>query len=132
MIPKSSKIRMARPTDNLDLVSQMYIKGLGFEILARFENHQEFDGIVLGHDDWPYHLEFTHHRGSVAGKCPTRDNLLVFYIPDKKTWNETNDSIIAAGFKMVSSFNPYWDRFGRTYEDCDGYRVVLQNTQWGH
>jgi hypothetical protein len=34
-----------------------------------------------------------------------------------------------AGFRQVASFNPYWDRRGRTYEDHDGYRVVLQNAK---
>jgi hypothetical protein len=30
----------------------------------------------------------------------------------------------------VPSANPYWDRKGRTFEDVDGYRVVLQNDVW--
>ncbi|WP_371418616.1 hypothetical protein [Acidisoma sp. S159] len=30
------------------------------------------------------------------------------------------------GFPAVASFNPYWDQLGRTYEDPDGYRVVIQ------
>jgi len=25
---------------------------------------------------------------------------------------------------------PYWDAHGRTFEDLDGYRVVLQNAAW--
>lgn len=28
------------------------------------------------------------------------------------------------------SFNPYWDRLGVTFEDPDGYRVVLQRDAW--
>jgi hypothetical protein len=35
--------------------------------------------------------------------------------------------MLAAGFVPVPSFNPYWDRAGLTFEDPDGYRVVLQN-----
>ena len=43
----------------------------------------------------------------------------------------TNDlQTIAAGFQAVSSSNPYWERAGRTFEDPEGYRVVLQNAQW--
>jgi len=30
----------------------------------------------------------------------------------------------------VASFNPYWERAGRTFEDPDGYRVVFQNSSW--
>ena len=35
-----------------------------------------------------------------------------------------------AGHKPVKPFNPYWDNKGRTFEDPDGYRVVLQNAGW--
>jgi hypothetical protein len=35
-----------------------------------------------------------------------------------------------AGFAPVPSFNPYWDRQGATFEDPDGYRLVLQNAAW--
>jgi hypothetical protein len=35
-----------------------------------------------------------------------------------------------AGFVPVGSFNPYWDRQGVTFEDPDGYRIVLQNSEW--
>jgi len=33
-------------------------------------------------------------------------------------------------YKPVKPFNPYWDKKGRTFEDPDGYRVVLQNAEW--
>lgn len=36
----------------------------------------------------------------------------------------------AQGFVPVPSYNPYWDRAGKTFEDSDGYRVVLQNATW--
>jgi hypothetical protein len=35
-----------------------------------------------------------------------------------------------AGFAPVPSYNPYWDVTGRTFEDPDGYRVVLQCAAW--
>lgn len=35
-----------------------------------------------------------------------------------------------AGFIAVRSYNSYWDAAGRTFEDADGYRVVLQNADW--
>ena len=34
-------------------------------------------------------------------------------------------------FMPVEAFNPYWDRLGKTFEDPDGYRIVLQNAAWG-
>jgi hypothetical protein len=38
--------------------------------------------------------------------------------------------MVAAGFRGVPSYNPYWDGHGRTFEDLDGYRVVLQHSDW--
>ena len=58
---------------------QFYRQGLGFALLYRFEDHDGFDGIMLGHEQAPYHFEFTRARGHVAGRAPTRDNLLVFF-----------------------------------------------------
>ncbi|MGZ8843981.1 MAG: VOC family protein, partial [Pyrinomonadaceae bacterium] len=56
--------------------------------------------------------------------------LLVFYLPDKEDWQAALDRMKAAGYEPVSAFNPYWDRAGRTYEDPDGYRVVLYKGAW--
>jgi hypothetical protein len=53
--------------------------------------------------------------------------LLVFYLPDRPDWQVAVNRMLAAGFAPVPSFNPYWDRAGLTFEDPDGYRVVLQN-----
>jgi hypothetical protein len=39
--------------------------------------------------------------------------------------------MVAAGFREVESFNPYWSTNGRTFQDADGYRTVLQNAAWG-
>lgn len=36
----------------------------------------------------------------------------------------------AAGFGSVTAFNCYWEEFGRTFEDPDGYRIVIQQADW--
>lgn len=123
-------LRVARPTDSLAAIADMYRVGLGLSVLASFENHRGFDGIVLGHPNHPYHLEFTHHRGHTVGRAPTRDHLLVFYIPDRADWEATCARMRSAGFREVASYNPYWDARGRTFEDLDGYRIVLENAEW--
>ncbi len=128
MIPKNSTLRIARPTDNLTLIREQYIKGLGFSVLGEFFDHNGFDGVILGHGVHPYHLEFTHHKGAVVGRAPSKDHLLVFYIPEKGAWDEAKTSMESAGFQSVESYNPYWEFVGSTYEDVDGYRVVLQNS----
>jgi hypothetical protein len=130
MIPKSAKLRVARPTDNLARITDMYVKGLGFNLLGSFDAHNDFDGSILGHEQHNYHLEFTHHRGTTVGKAPTKDNLLVFYFQDQSVWDACCRQMVDAGFVQVKSYNVYWDEVGRTFEDIDGYRVVLQNREW--
>ena len=75
-------LRVARPTDHLTAIAEMYATGLDFTVLAKFEDHEGFDGIILGHPQQPYHLEFTTHRGHQVGTAPTQDHLLVFYLPN--------------------------------------------------
>lgn len=123
-------LRVARATDRLEEVVRFYVEGLGLGQLGSFENHEGFDGVMLGSPGAPYHLEFTHQRGHLVGDAPTKEDLLVFYLPDKGEWTSAVDRMEAAGYQSVPSLNPYWDRHGRTFEDPDGYRVVLQNAAW--
>jgi len=130
MTHKNNRLRIARPTNRLDLIAQMYCKGLDFDVLGHFNDHQGFDGVIVGHPHHAYHLEFTHHRGTTVPDAPTADNLLVFYIPDEAEWRAACTKMELAGFLAVVSYNPYWDQHGKTFADLDGYRVVLQNTDW--
>ena len=123
-------LRVARPTDHLTEVVRFYRDGLGFEVLYEFNDHEGFDGIMLGHDGAAYHLEFTRKRGHTAGRAPTGDNLLVFYLPDETDWQQALQRLESRGYKAVKSFNPYGDKQGKTFEAPDGYRVVLQNARW--
>ncbi|MDN4630445.1 VOC family protein [Sphingomonas sp. PsM26] len=123
-------LRVARPTDNLDALLPFYRDGLGLRILYRFADHDGFDGIMLGSRGAPYHFEFTKAHGHIAGRSPTQDNLLVFYLPLVEEWQAAVDRLNAAGFPAVPAFNAYWDQQGRTFEDPDGYRVVIQNAAW--
>lgn len=129
MTPQTT-LRIAHPTDHLEELLRFYHDGLGLEILASFENHDGFDGVMLGKLGAPYHFEFTHHRGHTVGRAPTQDNLLVFYLPDMEKWQVAVARMQAHGFAPVPSYNPYWDKLGKTFEDADGYRVVLQNAAW--
>lgn len=123
-------LRIARPTDRLEEVVRFYREGLGLQEMGGFRNHDGFDGVMLGLPEAPWHLEFTHQHGHAVGDAPTRDHLLVLYLPEAKAWHGALERMAAAGFKPVPSWNPYWDRKGRTFQDPDGYRVVLQNAAW--
>jgi catechol 2,3-dioxygenase-like lactoylglutathione lyase family enzyme len=123
-------LRVARPSDDLDSVVKFYRDGLGFEILYEFDDHDGFDGVMLGHEGAAYHLEFTRKRGHKTGRAATADNLLVFYLPDAGDWARAVGRLERLGYEPVPAFNPYWDKEGKTFEDPDGYRVVLQNSGW--
>ena len=123
-------LRVARPTDDIDRLLPFYCGGLGLDVLYRFQDHEGFDGVMVGCSGAPYHFEFTRARGHVAGRAPTQDDLLVFYFAETATWQEAVERFRAAGFQPTPSFNPYWDRTGVTFEDPDGYRVVLNNGGW--
>ena len=126
----TSQLRVARPTDNLQAVIQFYRDGLGLEIIASFENHAGFDGVMLGQPGGLYHFEFTHQQGHSVGRAPTPDSLLIFYLPDRSEWERAVQRMIDHGYAPTPSYNPYWDVNGKTFEDPDGYRVVLQNAAW--
>src|SRR4029450_478554 len=130
MMKAGTVLRVARPTDHLAAIAEMYATGLDFTVLAQFEDHDGFDGIILGHPQQLYHLEFTTQRGHQVGKAPTQDHLLVFYLLDQDEREARGVRMLAAGFQRVPSYNLYWETQGQTFEDLDGYRVVLQNAAW--
>jgi catechol 2,3-dioxygenase-like lactoylglutathione lyase family enzyme len=126
----NAHLRVARPTDQSDEVIRFYRDGLGFDVLFQFADHDGFDGVMLGHKDAPYHLEFTRRHGHQSGKTTTQENLLVFYLRDHGEWQRAVERLENQGYESTRSFNPYWDNGGKTFEDPDGYRVVLYNGSW--
>jgi catechol 2,3-dioxygenase-like lactoylglutathione lyase family enzyme len=123
-------LRIARPTNDLSALLPFYQQGLGFEIIDSFEDHEGFDGLMLGHPHEPYHLEFTRQCGHRVECAPTQEHLLVFYLPDLDAWKSAVQRVRDNGFEPVPAFNPFWDVHGKTFEDPDGYRVVVQNAGW--
>ncbi len=123
-------LRVARPTNNLAALLPFYRDGLGLVELASFVDHDGFNGVMLGHPQAPYHLEFTQQTGHLVGRAPSLDNLLVFYLPELADWQTAVQRMRAAGFASVPSYNPYWEECGITFEDPDGYRLVLQRAAW--
>jgi catechol 2,3-dioxygenase-like lactoylglutathione lyase family enzyme len=123
-------LRVARSTNRMARIKAFYVEGLGLAELAAFEDHAGFDGVVLGAPNAPYHLEFTHQRGQPSAATPDPESLLVFYLPDAAEWQAAVDRLKAFGAAPVASHNPYWDACGLTFEDPDGFRIVLQKAAW--
>ena len=123
-------LRIARPVRDLESAVAMYRHGLGLHEIGRFEDHAGFDGVMLGAEGQDYHLEFTRCRKHPLQPSPTPEDLLVFYVPDSPAWQCRCEAMRHAGFREVESYNPYWGLRGRTFEDPDGYRVVIQQAAW--
>lgn len=127
----SARLRIARPTRDLAEVLRFYRDGLGLTVLGGFEDHDGIDGVMLGDAGAQYHLEFTRHGSEDAGRAPTRDNLLVFYVADAAAHAAAVERMSRAGYSPVPSANPYWDRNGGvTFEDHEGWRVVIFPGDW--
>lgn len=123
------QVRVARPTRSLQNLIKFYCEGLGLQVINSFTAHAGYSGVMIGLPDRNYHLEFTEHEASQADyPPPSRDNLLVFYIPDGASVERTRERLAAMGYAEVAPENPYWNERGVTFEDPDGWRVVLMNT----
>ena len=126
----AQSVRISRATNDLDQVLRFYVDALELEVLGSFTDHAGFDGVILGRRGDPFHFEFTHQRALTVGRAPTKENLFVFYLPDEREWAERVQRMIQKGFQPVATRNPYWERKGKTFEDFEGYRVVLFNEGW--
>jgi catechol 2,3-dioxygenase-like lactoylglutathione lyase family enzyme len=125
-------LRIARPVTDLARTTDMYRRGLGLRVIDSFADHDGFDGVMLGVAGADYHFEFTRARKHAVRPAPTVEDLVVFYLPSASEWRAACASMMAAGFRQVPAFNPFWETHGRTYEDPDGYRIVLQRADWSN
>ena len=123
-------MRVARPTNDLAALRRFYVDGVGMQELASFSAHAGFDGLIVGALNAPYHLEFTVQLGVSAARASSEEQLLVFYLPDEQRFAAALARMQSIGIAPVASNNPYWDQVGVTFEDPDGYRVVLQRAAW--
>lgn len=131
----ANHIRIARPSKSLAAAERFWTDGLGLRVLWRAAEHVE-DGhelLMLGWTDAAWHLELvqvSEDDGADLQPRPTEEDILVLYLegPVEATVIER---LVLAGGKRVEAKNPYWNTWGVTIEDPDGYRVVLCQRKWG-
>lgn len=121
-------MRIARPTDRLEAVVAFYRDALGLPVLFEFRDHAGYDGVMIGVPGLGWHLEFTQHRDGSPCPAPSRDNLIGLYIPDEADFARARARFETGGHAPVEPENPYWRDKALTYEDPDGWRVVLCRT----
>jgi hypothetical protein len=120
------QVRFARPTDRLQEVERFYCEGIGLKKLGEFKGHKGYDGIMIGLPGLAYHLEFTQHEQGGPCPAPSKDNLLVLYLPDQARIQAIVQRLTQLGYPEVEPENPYWREKGAvTIADPDGWRLVL-------
>ncbi len=119
------RVRIAKPTDKWEAVLHFYREGLGLKQFSTFEDHDGYDGVMLGLPDQSLHLEIIRHRDGLAAPAPTRDNLLVLYLPDWSDIDRLSGRLQAHGYDPVPPENPYWTGRAVCFEDPDGWGLVL-------
>ena len=119
------RFRSARPCNDLRAIERFYVDALGCARLGSFDDHDGFDGLIVGSPDGAWQVEFVRERGVIAPDAPTDEHLLVFYVADRAALAAIEATLRTAGHATVKPHNPYWLRHGSTYVDPDGYHVVI-------
>jgi len=118
------KFRVARHTNDLEVIKSFYTTILDFELLGNFENHNNYNGIFLGYKTADWHLEFTA-SGKKANHHFDEDDILVLYPESRNKYDSLLEKLEINHILSVSSKNPYWNENGKMFLDPDGYRIVL-------
>ncbi|MEU9854600.1 VOC family protein [Streptomyces sp. NPDC047974] len=128
----TAHIRIARPSRDLEAAERFWVAGLGLDVQYR----HAADGtpgvhslLMVGWRGAGWHLELVHDPAAPTEPRPTAEDLLVVYLDE-----EVPDALVRRleehGGKRVPAHNPYWDTWGVTLQDPDGYLLVLSTRNW--
>jgi catechol 2,3-dioxygenase-like lactoylglutathione lyase family enzyme len=120
------QLRVARHTERLDECVRFYRDASGLSEIGGFQDHDGYSGVFLEVPGTEAHLELTSGGGQ-PGASPHPESLLVLYLGDQEAVQAVRDRL---GGEPVAPANPYWDEHGVTFEDPDGFRVVLVPEEW--
>lgn len=125
-------LRIARPSRDLEAACRYWHEGLGMQVLWRTDAAALHDGehelVMLGFPGAAWHLELVLTRDAPA-PTPTAEDLLVLYL-DGPVPDDVVRRVCDCGGRRVEAANPYWETWGITLEDPDGYRLVLSTRGW--
>jgi catechol 2,3-dioxygenase-like lactoylglutathione lyase family enzyme len=106
-----AKMRVARPTADLARSRDFYERLLGLSVLSSFEDHDGFDGAVLGLPDDRAQFELISPREPLP-PTPTVEDVLVLYLSDGHDVFDLADRLSGAGHREVPAddpaLTPYW------------------------
>jgi catechol 2,3-dioxygenase-like lactoylglutathione lyase family enzyme len=133
MIDSTMTIRVARPSRDLAAAERFYVEGLGLTVLWRTTERVsgEHDLVMVGPAGGAWHFELTRDPENPLDPTPTVDDLFVVYL-GAPVDERLIERLLAAGGTRVPAHNSYWDRFGVTVVDPDGYHLVLCSRAWSN
>jgi hypothetical protein len=122
---------VARPSLDLENAEAFWVDGVGLQVLWRA--HPEAEGehalLMIGAPGCQWHLELVEDPATAAAHPPSAEDLLVLYL-GAEVPEERVARLEAHGGRRVPARNPYWNRWGVTFLDPDGYRLVLSSRSW--
>ncbi|GAA4856267.1 VOC family protein [Kitasatospora terrestris] len=131
MIDSRMPVRIARPSRDLAAAEDFWVGGLGLDVLWRSTERVpgEHDLLMVGPAGGTWHFELTHDPDHPLDPTPTVDDLFVLYL-GAPVDPALVERLLAHGGSRVAAHNPYWDEWGVTVADPDGYRLVLCSRGW--
>lgn len=123
-------LRIARHTNDLQRIIQFYTEILHLKILGGFNGHEGYDGVFMGLEEQPWHLEFTSSQEPAHHQFD-EDDLLVFYPTTQQEFERILNSILANQVQVVKPKNPYWVNNGVLIKDPDGHGVIISGLRIG-
>ncbi len=127
----SAHLRIARPARDLARAEAFWVGGLGLQVLERVQSQAggEQDLVMLGWPGAAWHLELVGDPDGQTPPASTSEDLLVLYF-GQPAGPALIQRLVTTGGRVVPARNPYWDRWGITIADPDGYRLVLSHRTW--
>jgi GNAT superfamily N-acetyltransferase len=118
--------RVTHQTRDLARATAYYRDLLGLRPRGGFADHDGYDGAFFA---LPGGGELELTVGPVEPAPGTEEDLLVLYVRTLDEVGAVAAGLVAAGVRAVTSPNPYWNRWGQTFLDPDGRRVVVAATE---
>lgn len=132
LIDAAHTLRIARPSRSLAAAQRFWCEGVGLDVLWR--TGPEAQGghalLMLGLSDASWHLELVEDPQAARQNPPGPEDLLVLY-RGRPLESEALARLERSGGRRVPARNPYWDEYGTTIQDPDGYLLVLSHRTWG-
>lgn len=123
------QIRIARPTRDIERARAFYRDAVGLTVIASFEEHDGYSGVIFGIPDATRQLELVFH--AEVEPAPTAEDQLVLYLGSAAAVEERAAAIRAAGNEPRAPSNPYWTRRGAVaFVDPDGYWLIVSADSW--